>query len=75
MRHKNVCVGLASISSLVGALTFAWPATAQDLQSSIAGVWKVTKLVSLPISYPRARWCIPSENARAATRYSPEAGT
>ena len=73
MRHKNVCVDLALITLLVGALTVASPAAAQDLQSSIAGLWKV--LVSLPKSYPRARWCIPSENARAVIRCSPEAGT
>ena len=50
MRRKNVCVGLALIASLVGALTVAWPATAQDLQSSVAGLWKVTSVTTKIVS-------------------------
>jgi hypothetical protein len=50
MRHKNVCVGLALIPSLVGALTIACPATAQDLPSSIAGLWKVTSVTTKIVS-------------------------
>jgi hypothetical protein len=50
MRHKNVCVGLAPSALLVGALTVAWPATAQDLQSSIVGLWKVTSVTTQIVS-------------------------
>jgi Lipocalin-like domain len=50
MRHKNVCVDLALVTLLVGALTVASPATAQDLQSSIAGLWKVTSVTTKIVS-------------------------
>jgi Lipocalin-like domain len=35
-----------TLALLVVALTFAWSATAQDLQSSLVGLWKVTSVAN-----------------------------
>jgi Lipocalin-like domain len=37
---------ITSLALLVVALTFAWSATAQDLQSSLVGLWKVTSVAN-----------------------------
>jgi hypothetical protein len=37
---------ITSVTLLVVALTFALPATAQDLQSSLVGLWKVTRVAN-----------------------------
>ena len=37
---------LTNIALLVVALTFAWSAAAQDLQSSLVGLWKVTSVAN-----------------------------
>jgi Lipocalin-like domain len=37
---------ITSLVLLVVALTFAWSATAQDLQSSLVGLWKVTSVAN-----------------------------
>jgi hypothetical protein len=37
---------MTNIALLVVALTFAWSATAQDLHSSLVGLWKVTSVAN-----------------------------
>jgi hypothetical protein len=49
-RRKRIIMNrpatFTTLASLVVALTFAWSAAAQDLQSSLVGLWKVTSVAN-----------------------------
>ena len=44
--NRPTTLTMTNIALLVVALTFAWSATAQDLQSSLVGLWKVTSVAN-----------------------------
>jgi hypothetical protein len=44
--NRRTTLTMTNIALLVVALTCAWPAIAQDLQSSLVGLWKVTSVAN-----------------------------
>jgi hypothetical protein len=44
--NRPTVLTMTNLTLLVVALTFAWSATAQDLQSSLVGLWKVTSVAN-----------------------------
>jgi hypothetical protein len=44
--NRPATLTITNLALLVVALTFAWSATAQDLHSSLVGLWKVTSVAN-----------------------------
>ena len=44
--NRPTTLTMTHLALLMVALTFAWSATAQDLQSSIVSLWKVTSVAN-----------------------------
>jgi hypothetical protein len=44
--NRRTTLTMINIALLIVALTCAWPAISQDLQSSLVGLWKVTSVAN-----------------------------